>query len=152
MATNVDRTADAVVERLLSAVDRKIGSGPTIDMASHEADKQRRRKERAAKEPILRACLDPTIAAKYELEKPRFRFVVKAEFEEMDPKTLARTPFHREAKVIAQNEADAWATACDEWQTSQKPVPGSKQVSKGKQVPIEEFLAEQNRPRDATRL
>lgn len=82
--------------------------------AAHQADLARRAKELEEKQPKLRLCLDHKQAARFEAEKPVYRWRVTAKFDYLMPDGL--TPVEVDETVKAQNEDDAWSYACDKVQ------------------------------------
>jgi hypothetical protein len=83
-----------------------------VDWEAHQRDKERRRKEREAKAPLLRRCLDPEYAAQQETLKPKWEWEVSVKYMIPDAKGRLVTKSDTQ-RIVAQNEADAWATWCD---------------------------------------
>jgi hypothetical protein len=96
---------------------------PEDRLKLHEEDRQRRKREREKKLPVLIECLDADTAAKYEGRKPRKTYRVRCDhiIVGADGKRKAER-LEAEVEGIgdndAQREADAWARACDKWRTS----------------------------------
>lgn len=105
-------------------------------LTEHQADMARRQKERDAKTPLLRQCLNPAFAAAQEAEKPVYKFRVQAKFDLITDGKLEAVEMDEE--VSAQNESDAWAAACDRlkvWPSRRHANPTFK---RGKQLSIAE--------------
>jgi hypothetical protein len=151
---------DAAIAELAEALTSHIKSyvnGPAVDMEKHQARLAALHEKQEKMRPVLEACLDPAVAARYELEKPRYKFKVSmtpkalpsqqslvdvfddddAEAEELPaPKPITLT-------VVAQNEDDAWARFCDsigQWPGRRFARPT---IVKGKQVSLAKVAADQ---------
>ena len=93
------------------------------DMEAHQADKARRKAERDARRSIMRACMDPDVAKRYEAQKPMYEWDISCEVMETDAKTGKRKFVKLNRKVYGMNEHDAWATFCT--QEGRYPSPHS---------------------------
>lgn len=82
------------------------------NIAEYEADKTKRKADQDARRPEMRRCLDPEYAARKEARKPLYEWEVECTYSRQDDKGRMVTKSPKE-KVIAQNEADAWALFCD---------------------------------------
>lgn len=95
-----------------------VADAPTVNpyapavIQDHQSDQQLREEERAKNRKTLRKCLDPVVAKSFEARKPLYEFEVTAVYDR--PNEKGRLVEHSQKnKVIAQNEADAWAMFCD---------------------------------------
>lgn len=79
----------------------------------HASELERRQAERDAKRDLLLDCLDPRVAAKYEMQKPCYRWKVRCMYRKPDEKDRRMKTYEYELEVVAQNEDGAWAVFCD---------------------------------------
>ncbi len=81
-------------------------------MSEYQKEAAERRARRELNFPAQVACLDPTVAARVASQRPLFNFEVSY----THPKNGKFV-----SEVVAENEADAWATFCDENNKSDEP-------------------------------
>lgn len=113
---------------------------PVIDLDAHRVDMARRQAERDKKRDVLRACIQPAVAAQYEIEKPVFEFTVEAAWLGPGPDGPGQWgPFSR--KVAAQNENDAWARFCDAIDHFPSRRDSDVSIKRGKQLSQKEAVA-----------
>ena len=99
------------------------GTQMAADVDAHQADLERRAKEREKKQPELMRCLDPDYAAKKEVQKPVYRYRVSCSVQRPRPQDYCET-------VEAKSEADAWAKFCDKIRTWPSPKYCGRKIEK----------------------
>ena len=103
------------------------GTQMAADVDAHQADLERRAKEREKKQPELMRCLDPDYAAKKEAQKPTYRYRVTCTTQRPTPQSYDET-------VEAKDESEAWAKFCDRIRT----WPGPKYCNRKIEAVTEE--------------
>jgi hypothetical protein len=161
---DMSKEMDAAVALLATTLDKRIQgfiNGQVVDPEKHQANLARRAAEYDKKRPVLDACLNPEVAAKYELEKPRYKFKVSMVplvvpskqpkvvgfgdgFDDEEDERPKPKPEPITLTVVAQNEDDAWARFCDSighWPGRRFARPT---IVKGKQVSLAAVAASQS--------
>jgi hypothetical protein len=79
----------------------------SVDIDSHKERMAKLRAEQQEKRQLLDDCLNPIVAARYELAKDHYTWRVKAVWID------ASREYRAEESVCGQSENDAWAGFCD---------------------------------------
>ncbi|MCC7474272.1 MAG: hypothetical protein IT425_02655 [Pirellulales bacterium] len=127
---------------MTTAIDTRSSESRPVPVAweEHQADLERRRKERDAKREELLKCCNATYAASREMEKPLYEFSVSARWMGAGDGGISFVEAGP-IKVIAQSEHSAWASFCDSIREYPSRRVANATISKGKQLSERAALA-----------